>query len=152
MRRVVIDNCALDPFVDRPGAYEVVRDAIDRGDLEILYVHSTLEEAASTPDPERRIRLLLVLAGFGRLIESHGFVIGESRLDLAMLSDDAGAAVLEALASRNLTKHGRDALAAASAQGNGCGILTEDVRLTRRARELGIEVLSPDDLLAEFGF
>ena len=36
MRQVIIDSDALDPFVDRPGAYEAARAAIDRGDLEVL--------------------------------------------------------------------------------------------------------------------
>jgi hypothetical protein len=33
--------------------------AVDRGDREIRYVHTTLEEAAAAPDVQRRARLLL---------------------------------------------------------------------------------------------
>jgi hypothetical protein len=120
VRRVIIDSNAPDPFVDRPGAYEAAQAAIQRGDLEIRYVTHSLEEVAATPDIERRTRLVLFLTTLGKRVVSRGFILGQSRLGQAALSDDAGAAALEALGSGNLSRHGRDALAAAAAQGVVC--------------------------------
>jgi hypothetical protein len=138
------------PFVDRPGAYEAAQAAIERGDLEIFYVHTTLEEAAATPDLERRVRLLLVLITLGKLVLSSGILADISRFDQAGFTDDAGAATLDALGSKNLAKHGWDALAASTALNSGWALVTNETkRLPNRAREQGIEVLNTDDLLRE---
>jgi hypothetical protein len=101
VRRVVIDNNGIDPFVDLPGAYEAARAAIDKGNLEIRYVHTTLTEAANIPDADRRDRVLLFLACLGKCTPSYGIVLDESRFDQAAFADEAGAADLEALASGN---------------------------------------------------
>jgi hypothetical protein len=154
VRRVIIDNNGLDPFVDLPGAFEAARAAIDSGDLEIWYVHTTLTEAADTPDKDRRDRLLLVLVNLAKPAPSYGFVLGESRLDHAALTDDAGAADLEALASGHLDNENnrRDALVANTAKINGWAVVTREKRLRNRARALGVEVLSSEDLFREIGF
>jgi len=152
---VVIDNCAIDPFVNIPGAYEAGLAAIERGNLKIWYVHTTLTEAATTEELDHRTRKLLVLIGLGKLVASSGLILDESRLDHAAPSDDAGAAALKALASKNLSNenHRRDALAAETARVNGWTLLTnEKRRLPNQARALGVEVLSTDELFAEIGF
>jgi rRNA-processing protein FCF1 len=46
----------------------------------------------------------------------------------------------------------RDALVANTAKINGWAVLTNDMRLTKRARDFGVEVLNTDDLFAEIGF
>jgi hypothetical protein len=152
---VIIDNNAIDPLVDIPGAYEAARDSIQRGDLRISYVYTTLNEAAATPDLDRRTRKLLVLIGAGNLVPASGVLFNEFRFDQTAYSDDAGAAALDALASGDLNNenHRRDALAAETAHVNGWALLTnEKRRLRNRATELGIEVLSTDELFAEIGF
>jgi hypothetical protein len=154
VRSVIIDNNGLDPLVDLPGAYEAAYAAIDRGDLEIRYVHTTLTEAADTPDKDRRDQLLLVLVNLAKPAPSYGFVLGESRLDHAALTDDAGAADLEALASGNLDHENnrRDALVANTAKVNGWAVVTNESRLRKRATALGVEVLRTEALLREIGF
>lgn len=149
MRRVVVDSNAIDPLVDRPGAYEVMRSSVDRGQLEVLFTHITIEELAATPDEERRSRLLLQLVGLGHLIPTGAFVLGFSRLGFARFGSDDEA--FEAFRSGNVG-HTRDALIAATAQYEQCALLTGEKRLTNRARERGVEVITPDDLLAELGF
>jgi hypothetical protein len=155
VREVIIDNNAIDPFADVPGAHEAAQDAIKRGDLRICYVYTTLNEAAATPDLDRRTRKLLVLIGLGNLVPASGFLFNEFRFDQTAFSDEAGAAALDALASGNPNNenHRRDALAAETAHVNGWALLTnEKRRLRNRAAELGIEVLTTDELFAEIGF
>jgi hypothetical protein len=154
VRRVVIDNNGIDPFVDLPGAYEAARAAIDQGNLEIRYIHTTLTEAANIPDADRRDRVLLFLACLGRCAPSYGIVLDESRFDQAAFADEAGAADLEALASGNLghENNRRDALVSNTAKANGWAVVTNESRLRKRATALGVEVLSTEALLREIGF
>ncbi len=49
-------------------------------------------------------------------------------------------------------RHTRDALIAATARYENASLITNEHRLTRRAREQGIEVLTPRELLDEVGF
>jgi hypothetical protein len=154
VREVVIDSNGLDPFLDIPGAYEAAMAAIEWGDLKIWFVHITLSEAAAVSDVNRRTRLLLALTDLGKRVHTYGFVTDESRFDQAAFTDEAGADDLSKLASGHLDHHQnrRDALVANTAKVNGWAVLTNDMRLTKRAGELGIEVLTTDDLFAEIGF
>jgi predicted nucleic acid-binding protein len=148
MRRVVLDSNVIDPIADRPGAYEAIRAAVDAARLEVLFTHITVEELAGIPDPERRSLLLLVLIDLGHLIPTGAAVVGFSRLDFCRLNDDTEA--LDAFRSGNID-HTRDALIAATAQFEQCALVTNDKRLTGRARERGVEVLTVFDLLSELG-
>jgi predicted nucleic acid-binding protein len=154
VRELLIDNNGLDPFVDIPEAYEAALAAIERGDLKVWYVHTTLSEAAAVCNADRRTRLLLVLTDLGNRISTYGFLFNESRLDQAGFTDEAGTADLEGLASGHLDhpQNRRDALLANTAKINGWAILTNDKRLTKRAKERDVEVLTTDDLFGEIGF
>ncbi|WP_196054660.1 PIN domain-containing protein [Nocardia aurantiaca] len=149
MRRVVVDANAMDPIVDLPGAYEVIRNSVDQGRLEVLFTHVTIDELAATPDEERRRLLLLLVVELGHLIPTGASVLGFSRVNFARLTSDAEA--LEAFRSGNID-HTRDALVAATAQFEQCALVTSDKRLRNRARARGIEVITPDKLLTELGF
>ncbi|WP_338091276.1 PIN domain-containing protein [Planosporangium flavigriseum] len=48
--------------------------------------------------------------------------------------------------------HSRDALIAATAQFEGCALVTNDKRLAGRARARGVPVLSSAELFARIGF
>jgi predicted nucleic acid-binding protein len=147
MRRAVLDSNAVDPFIDLTGAQDVVRVAVRSGQLELLFTHVNIDELAATPDADRRSRLLLALVDFGHLVPTGAFDF--SRLGYARLMDDAD--VVEALRSRNVD-HTRDALIASTAVFEKCALVTNEKRLTARARDRGIEVLSSLDLLHELGF
>jgi hypothetical protein len=149
MRRVVVDSNAMDPLMDLLGAYEAVRAAVDKGDLEVLFTHVTVEELAAIPDYERRCRLLIFLIDLGRLVSTGTFILGTSRLNFGRLNDDSES--VRALIGHGQT-HLRDALIGATALADGCALVTYDSRLTARARERGVEVLTTDELLAELGF
>jgi hypothetical protein len=150
--RVVLDSNAVDPLIDLPGAAEVVREAIERGELEVLYTHVNVDEVAKTGDLDRRQRPLLTLAEFGKLVPTGGFVLGVSRLDHGRLMDEADVPAFTALTSGNAEKHSRDALIASTARLEGCVLVTNETRLTARARDGGIEVLSSAELLARLGY
>jgi predicted nucleic acid-binding protein len=148
MRRTVLDSNAVDPLIDLSGAYESVRAALDAGQVELLFTHVNIDELAAVPDVDRRFRLLLTVVNIGRLVPTGAFALDVSRLNLARLNEDVD--VIEALRSRNVD-HTRDALIAATAIYEGCALVTNERRLTARARDRGIEVLTTLDLLAELG-
>jgi hypothetical protein len=148
--RVLVDANAIDPLVDMPGAYEVLRAAVDAGELELLFTHITVDELCATPDEERRAHLLILLIDLGRLIPTGAFVMDFSRLDFARLDDDDDEA-FEAFRSGNI-RHTRDAMIAVTAQVEQCAVVTFDRRLTNRSRSRSLEVLTPTDLLGAFGF
>lgn len=146
MRRVVFDSNAVDPLADIAGAFELVRQAVKAGDLEVLYTHVTIDELAETPDLSRRQILLLLIAAIGRVVPTGAAAVDFSRADFCRPSDDDD--VLAALRSGSID-HTRDALIAATAIYEKCALVTNERRLTNRSRERGIEVLSSQDLLAE---
>jgi predicted nucleic acid-binding protein len=149
MRRVVLDSNGVDPLIDLPGAYKVARAAVTAGQLELLFTHVTVTELRATRDPCRRSRLLGILVDLGRGVPTGAVALDVSELDHATLSDSADE--VEALRSASI-RHTRDALIATAALLETCALVTNERRLTNRARERGIEVLKTVELLAEFGF
>lgn len=149
MRRAVLDSNAVDPIAELPGAYEVVRTAIDEGRLDVLFTHVTVDEVNAISDADRRGRLLRVLSGLGRHVPTGAFIVGVTPLGFGRLTDDVQ--TVEALRSGN-AGHSHDALIGATASMEQCALVTADRRLAARARDRGIEVLTPLDLLAEVGF
>jgi rRNA-processing protein FCF1 len=146
MRRVVLDSNAIDPIADTPGTYETVRAAIDAGHLDVMFTHITIEELANIQDYDRRCRLLLLVIDLGRLVPTGSTVLDVSRFNFARYGDDA--IDIEALRSKNID-HSRDALIAATAIFEHAALVTNERRLTGRAREHGVEVLTTSQLLAE---
>ncbi len=142
MRRVVVDANAIDPLVDLPGAHAVVRAAVDRGQLEVLYTHITIDELTATPDEDRRSRLVLALISLGRLVPTGAFVLGFSRLGYGRFGSDDEA--FEAFRSGNVD-HTHDALIAATAQFEQCEVVTADGRLAKRARGRGVKAITIKD-------
>ena len=151
VRRVVIDSCAVDPFVDIRGAYEAARQAIDAGRLEILYTPVTIEELGNVQDPRKRAELLSALKKLGRPVLTAGFIVGVSRLGQGRLSNEANANAIKAMQVGNIG-NSRDALVAITALFEQCALLTQEKKLRNRASAQGIEVLTCQDLFAEIGF
>lgn len=149
MRRVLLDSNALDPMLNVSGAYEALEDAVSSARLEVFYTHVTVDEIASTPDLEKRQWLLNLLVFLGRPVYTSVMVCDVSRLNFCRLSDDDD--IFEPLRSGNI-KHSRDAVIAHTALTERCALITNEKRLTARARDQGVEVLTTAELLAEFGF
>ena len=149
--RVLLDSNAVDPMADLPGAFEALERGVNDGALEILFTHVTVDELALVPDPDRRSHLLVLLIALGRLVPTGVCVADYSRVNFARISTDEVHAVWDVLRSASIT-HTRDAMIAGTAVFERCALVTNDRRLTGRARACGVEVLSTTDLLAEFGF
>lgn len=156
MRRVLLDSNALDPILIVSGAYEALEDAVSSRQLEVLFTHVTVDEIAATSDLEKRQWLLNLLVFLGRPIYTSGAILNFSRLNFCrLMADDDD--TFEPLRSGTIlkpgnSKHSRDALIAHTALHEGCALVTNDQRLTARAKDQDVEVLSTAELLAEFGF
>jgi predicted nucleic acid-binding protein len=150
MQRVVLDANAVDPLIDLQGAQDAVRSAVEQGHVEVLYTHVTVEELAAVPDLGRRVRLLLAIIDLGRLVPAGAIVIGYWRIGHDRLGSDKEA--FEVFRSGNADKHTRDALYAATAQYEGCDLVTNEHRLANRARERGVNAITSDEFLTGLGF
>jgi hypothetical protein len=148
MRRVVLDSCEVDPLVDLPGAFDLVKRAIEAGELEPLSTHVLAEEISAAPDPKRA--KLQALVDLGRMVPVGAFILDVSPLDLARLRSSP--AEVQALQDGNPDENTNDALIGMTGLAEHCAVVTSDRRLRRRAIELGIEVLHAQELLTELGY
>lgn len=137
----------IDYIIGGHGRYEKLRSAIDERRLEILFTHITLEELAATKDEDRRGHLLVTLVDLGRMVPTGAAVYDFSRLNHCRVSEDDDCGAFEAFRSGNI-RHTRDALTAATARFEKCALVTFDERLTKRAAEHGVEVITPEQLLS----
>ncbi len=113
MRRVLLDSNALDPLMYVPGAFELLRDAVESGELEILVTHVTIDEMAATPDLDKRQWLLVLLFALGRMIDTSGAIVDFSRVNFCRVMDDDDESI-DILRSTSV-RHSRDALIAHTA-------------------------------------
>jgi hypothetical protein len=149
MRRAVLDSCGVDPLVDLPGAFDVVKGAIEAGELELLTTPVLAEEVSATGDPIRRARLQ-GLFDLARMVPTGAFLLDVSQLDLARLRGSA--AGVQVFQDGAPDKHTNDALIGMTGLAEHCAVITSDRRLRLRAIELGIEVLHAEELLTELGY
>jgi rRNA-processing protein FCF1 len=149
MRRAVLDSNGVDPLVDLPGAFDLVKGAIEAGKLELLSTHVLAEEITATRDPIRRAKLQ-ALVDLTRMVTTGALIFDISQLDQARLSGSA--APVQALQAGNPEKNSKDALIGATAFHEQCALITSDQKLRREAKALGIEVLHARELLTELGY
>ena len=135
--------------MDLSGAFDLVKGAIEAGELELLSTNVLAEEISAKPDPIKRAKLQ-ALVDLARMIPTGAFMLDRSPLDLARLrSSSAGVQVLQ---DGDPDKHTKDTLIGMTGLAEHCAIITSDRRLRRRAIELGIEVLHAEELLKELGY
>lgn len=148
-----MDCNAIDPLVDTAGAVETLVRAREQGCIDLMYPHITLEEVLATPDVGRRALLAGALKRIGRQAPSGAFVLGFSRLGEARFSDSENFERLRSMQPGDQPNlmHTRDALIASTAQYERCTLVTNERRLTNRARAEGIEVVTSRQLLALVG-
>jgi len=149
MRRAVLDSNGVDPLVDLPGAFDMVKGAIEAGKLELLSTHVLAEEITATRDPIRRAKLQ-ALVDLTRMVATGAFIFDVSQFDQACLSSSA--APVQAMQAGNPAKNSKDALIGVTGLDEHCAVITSDRKLRREAEALGIEVLHARELLTELGY
>jgi hypothetical protein len=122
-----LDTNIYDKIVDDPAALALVQRLTRAGKIKLFVTHVQEDEIANAPPARRR-----TLSAVPReVVATHGFIIGESRLDMARLGEEAP---IEAMRGTNWAKRTRDALIAVTARGEGHTLVSEDGDLRTRAQ------------------
>lgn len=140
--RYLLDTNVYDQLVSTPEIQRRAIEAHESGRMELLLTHVQVDELTPMPDEEKRDAALAIP---GTATDTYGFVLTFSRLDHARLGEPA---TIEAIRNGSL-KHTHDALLASTAEYEGAVLVTDDDRLQKRARRLGIEVWEGPRFVAE---
>jgi hypothetical protein len=119
---------------------ELVTTACGAGKIELLQTHLQRDELMR--DETRRTRTLVLPCVF---VPTYGVVFGTSRPGLAQFGE---AEKLDAIRSES-GGHTNDALIAATAQHHGATLVTDDHRLTNRAKSKGITVWTSAEFIED---
>jgi hypothetical protein len=138
LERYLLDSMIFDKIVDTPGALELAEELTAQGKIDFVTTH-VQEDEHSEADPERAARLASVPRS---RVPTSVFVIGVSPLNGGRLGNEEP---FESL--RGTKKHTKDGMIAATAEYEGVPLVTEEKRLTGRARQQGIEVWNWERLL-----
>ena len=153
MKRVLLDSNAIDPIADTPGLLAACQEAGHQGLVTFLKIHVVEDELTTAPEPRRTLLLSTYRALLGASISTPGFVLGESRLGLAMFGDDRDHQVIRSV--RGGGDHPmRDALIGSTADGEADVFVTCEKDFRKRMTRLGVscESWSMEDLKAYVGF
>src|SRR5688500_8801051 len=93
-----LDTNVFDLLAADDETLEVVAGLLQEGKIELVTTHVQRDELAEIPDAEKRERVGRIPA---RLVATHGFVIGVSRLDMGRLSETG---TYEAMTGENRAK------------------------------------------------
>jgi predicted nucleic acid-binding protein len=145
--RVLLDTNAVDPLVDQLGALEAVEAAVARGTLTVLLSLTSVEELSETRDEERRLRLLTISTRVPVVAEG-AFIVGRARVDQARLGDPD---LFDKLQAGN-PKHTEDALIVMAAFYEDATLVTNEIRLPKKAIQAGVDCMTTAELLDYVGF
>ena len=149
--RIMVDTHVIDAILADGSLFEAMRDASTCGRLSVLVTHVQVDEVLDLAprDLEAAKRLVHTLLAIGaREVNTHGFVLDLSRLDLADLADDKGSGTIESFTGGNAS-HLEDALIAATADGLGVPLVTDEARRGRYRRTYpGLRLLTTTELRA----
>lgn len=143
----LFDGNALDWLYKRPAELRTVREALEEGRLRLVSTHILDDEAGASTDPKvLAFKPALAREFEGERVPTRGFVLGLSRIGQAGLFSEPDADLFHTLSVRN-PKNLEDALLALTADREGAVLVTDDVKLTGRAKRQGIAVHHPSGLL-----
>jgi predicted nucleic acid-binding protein len=131
--RFVLDSNIYDHLIETPELQRQVIDAHQRGEVEFLMTSIQLDEITEVPDGTRRNAMAAIPFV---VTPTYGIVLGLSKPGLARFGESEQ---LDAIRSQH-RNHSEDALLATTAKYEEAVLVTEDQRLAKRARELGVEV------------
>lgn len=139
VRGLMLDSNVFDEVVD--GRLDL--SAFRQGPT-IYITHVQRDELSRCPDPERRGLLDRAFSDISpKALQTASFVLGASRLGEARLGDAGHFHRLRGTSAR----HTEDALIAETAIKERVVLVTRDHRLQARARGVGGDAISPDDLV-----
>ena len=135
---VLLDTNGFDAVIDTPGALQACVDLTTAGRLQIQSTQFIDEELAAMPDAARRERLQSVPR---ELVASWGWVLGRSALGMFRLADDTVHSQIEG------GRHFEDSMIELVASLDDVELVTNDHRLSKRARARGVVVTTPADFV-----
>jgi predicted nucleic acid-binding protein len=146
----LLDSNVIDELLARPDLRRRIQERVAAHELEVFVTHLQWDEVAATPDPARRADLLTALRTIGASeVQTDGFVLRVSRLDMARLTSNEDAERHGAYVGRS-ARRSRDALLLATAERAGLVFVTQESKprnLARmRAHFPGVEIISVDDV------
>lgn len=145
---VLLDSNVLDYLADNLYDLESVVRAKVEGRVRILATHILRDELNATSDPEQWARLEAVRGRLaGEPVATTGVVLDVSRLDESTLFGWEDLDDYAELTADN-PRHAKDALLALTARTHGAVLVTSDARLTKRARDRGVDVMAPSTFVA----
>ncbi len=154
MRSYVLDSNAINPIVEQSGAFEAVRAAVEAGRARLFGTHILEDELAATKDAAKRANLERVLS-LTEDVPTAVFVFDRSRIGRAALGGGEDVERFRQLSGlRGDGRDVNDSLYAVTAYRHGAVLVTADGDLRRNVAALGVglEVLLPDEFLAEVGY
>ena len=140
-RPFMLDSNAYDPIIDDLDLWRLTIETCQSGRIELLLTHVQYDELCDIPQEERRNRAASIPFV---VTPTYGLLLGTSKVGLARFGEPDK---VEAIRNQS-DRHSRDALIAATAQHEGATLVTNDDRLTRRARQVGVEVWSSAEFAA----
>lgn len=147
MITVVVDCCAFDVLAETEERLDAVNAAVEAGELRMLTVRQVRDEVTEIPDDAKRDRLLRLRTEITQSV----FVLNHSRLD----GPDGLAGPVESAAYREVHTpggpHRVDATLLAATARTGATLVTEEGRLTKKARAQDRPVITARDLLHQLG-
>lgn len=139
--RLMIDSMIFDKLIEDQRVLRALKELTEEGRVEVLVTHVQHDQLRATPDSQKRRRLLEVA---GKVVPTHGVVVGVSGIGEARLADDQAMSVLRGVGERGQgrarRRHMIDALIAATAEKEADLIVTDDQKLRARLRSMDMRV------------
>lgn len=144
-KRFLLDGNIIDKFLENPNLLALVHAAQDRGLIELISTHVEFDEleAAKTKKPEKGELLVSTHVELeATSVDTDGFVLGISRLDMATFMSEEGDAIYAQLTANN-PNHAEDALLILTAKREGAAFVSEETdRVPSMCRLASVELFN----------
>ena len=149
MKRFFLDSNVYDEFLESQELLDLVLDATSQGLIELVGTHVEPDELQATKQnkPAKGIRLVSAhLELNANQVDTEGFVIGLSRLDMARLFSDEDAELFTRLTANN-PKHSEDVLMIMTAKREKATFVSQEMkRVPGICKEIDLECISAQAL------